>query len=51
MEGEGEEKAELWHHPQPFLQRFGIRTKQREQRERGGAKGKEMRRKDVWHNV
>lgn len=49
MEGEGKGKAELWHHPQPFLHRVGLRTKQRA--ERGGAKNKEMRHKDVWHNV
>lgn len=50
MEGEAEERAELWHHPQPFLQRNRHQNKT-ERAERGGAKNKEMRHRDVQHNV
>lgn len=39
MDGERErgreERAELWHYPQPFLQRVGVRTQQTEPREEG----------------
>lgn len=32
---EGEERAELWHHPQPFLQHIGVITKRRQQTKEG----------------
>lgn len=47
-EGRGAERsaAELWHHPQPFLQRPGVGTEQRRQT-KGGARNKGGRREDV----
>lgn len=50
---EGEERAELWYHPQPFLQRISIRTKQRErareQHEEG--RGRKKWQRDVQQKV